>query len=81
MKTGVMAAENSALHHRNKLILNVLKQKTVILNCNIISLFFCIYHQTSTASVSIRNFQKHKRNLTNLKLLNGGVYICIFIRY
>jgi len=33
-------AENSALHHRNKLHLN---KKTVILNCNNISQYYCFY--------------------------------------
>ncbi len=43
LKTGVMLfdAENSALHHRNTLHLNIYKNK-IILNCNHISQYYCL---------------------------------------
>ncbi len=41
MKTGVMDAINSGLHHRNKLQFKIyLKKKTVILNYNNISQYY-----------------------------------------
>ncbi len=52
--TGIMAAENSALHQRNQLNFKTLKYKTAILNCNnisIILLFYCIFDQINAASV------------------------------
>ena len=59
-------ADNSALHHRNKLYFKVFKkQKTIILNCNNISqyyCFFCIYYEINAALMSIRDFvQKHEK--------------------
>ncbi len=44
-------AQNSAFHHRN----NLLKKKTVILNCNIskCDTFYCIFGQINAVLVSI----------------------------
>ncbi len=56
-------AENSALHHRNKLhFKNIFKYKTVLLTLNYISQysnFYCIFNQINAALVSIRDFEKH----------------------
>ncbi len=53
-------AENSALHHRNKLNLKIYSnKKTVIWNCNNISqyyCFYCIFNQINAALVRIRDF-------------------------
>ncbi len=42
LKTGVMADENSALHHRN-IFQSIVKQKTNILNCDNISQYYCFF--------------------------------------
>ncbi len=42
LKTGVMAAENPAMHHWNKLILRYSKIEKVILNRYTILRFYCI---------------------------------------
>ncbi len=44
-RTGVMAAYNSALHHKNKLHLNYIQIERVILNCNNIYCFYCLFDQ------------------------------------
>ncbi len=52
-----MAAENSALHHRNKYILKYIQiEKDYLFNCNNIKqyYFYCIL--ISAALVSIRHF-------------------------
>ncbi len=41
--------ENLALHPRNKLDFNIYKQKIVILNCNNISQYYCIFDQINAA--------------------------------
>ncbi len=54
-------AENSALHHRNKLHLKYIKMKNCYLNSNNISQycnFYCIFHQINAALISIRDFFK-----------------------
>ncbi len=57
-----MTTTNSALTSQEYItILNILKSKTVVLNCNII-LFYCIFDQINATLVSIRDiFQKHEK--------------------
>ncbi len=50
-------AENSALHHVNKLYFTIYshRKKSIILNCNIISqycCFYCIFDQINTGLVN-----------------------------
>ncbi len=66
-------AENSDLHHWNKLYFkNTFKWKRVIWNCNNIPLFL-LYFQSNKYSVS---FQKHLKNVTDLKICNAKVHVC-----
>ncbi len=45
-------AENSALHHRNKLHFKIyFKKKTVVLNCNNISQKYCIFYNPNSGNV------------------------------
>ncbi len=70
------------IYYKYKIIWKISKYKTVILKCNNIALYYClycIYDQINEGFVSIRDFfQKSLRNLSNL---NGIVYLkiyCIF---
>ncbi len=46
LMTGVMqSSENAALHHRNiilNILYSILKQKTIIFNCNNTSQYYCL---------------------------------------
>ncbi len=74
-------AENTVLHHRNKLHFNICSHRTyVIWNCYNIShyyVFYCIFDQINAALVSRRYL--FLRNCTNHNLFNGVV--CIRITY
>ncbi len=65
---------NYAMHHSNQLHVTY-TQKTVILNCNILSVyygFYWIFDQINAASLSrFFFFFKNIKHLTNPKLLNG----------
>ncbi len=49
-------AENSALHHRNKLHLKIYSNRKLLLNCNYFSLHYCffIFDQIYAALLSMR---------------------------
>ncbi len=57
-------AENSALHHRNKLHFKIYQNRKLILEIAIIfyniTVFFCIFYQINTALMSRRDFIKKK---------------------
>ncbi len=57
-KNDVTVAENSVLCHRNKLYLKYNKNRTVILNCNIISQFDCIFDQIDNSKQPWWNLNK-----------------------
>ncbi len=75
------SAENSALHHMNKLHFKIYWKKTVILNCNHISQYFynnsfyCIFWPNKWSNwclLSVRDFfQKYKKKNN---VLNGSVH-------
>ncbi len=69
-------AENTAAHHRNKLHFNRYSHRKTNLNWKNISklyCFYCIFDQINAALVSRRDFQKHKKNPTDPKLLIGRI--------
>ncbi len=72
LMTGVMqSSENAALHHINiilNILYSILKQKTIIFNCNNTSQYycvlFCIFYQMNAGLISIiRDF--FKKNFKN----------------
>ncbi len=62
-------------YHMIKAAVNILKLKTIIFNCNNISLYYCfkcILDQINVSLVSRRDlFLKYKNNLTNLHIFSS----------
>ncbi len=60
-------AENSALHHRNKLHFKIYQNRKLILEIAIIfyniTVFFCIFDQINTALMSRRDFIKKNHKI------------------
>ncbi len=71
LKTEVMAVENVALPSQEYILFkNLFKYKTF--SCNNILQYYClccIINQTNVDLVSMRDFQKHEKNLKDSKLL------------
>ncbi len=53
----VMTAENSALHHRNKLHVKIYSSRKKYLNCNNISQYYCFHSNADL--MSIRDFYQN----------------------
>ncbi len=69
-------AENSALHHRNKLHFKIYSNRNLFfLNWNNMSRFYCIFDQTNPGLMSLRLSKKKN----GLKRLNGNVNKLPFI--
>ncbi len=64
----VMTAENSALHHRNKLHVKIYSSRKKYLNCNNISQYYCFHSKC--------RLDEHKRLLSKLFLIKFKLSDC-----
>ncbi len=77
--TGVMADENSALHHRSKLYFKVYSNRKIyILNCNNISQYYCFFlYFWSDIAALMRIREVFKNNITILNITDPKLHTII----